>query len=288
MYRTIRILRIVISLVAMGVPTWALIAGYDSVFAKMQVMTALFSGAAFCLIFWAIVTLIYGRVYCSSICPLGTLMDCVSAIGRQSSKGRNGYKYKSEARRLRFLFLVLAIVSLMSSSALIPTLFDPYSAYARMVEEFIARPIGLAEVPLKYAVASISIAILTASVVVGVAWRHGRLLCNSVCPIGTILGMGSRRSYFHIEIDPNRCINCGECERVCKASCIKLTGKIVDNSRCVMCFNCTSVCPNGAINYKSGRYRLSMPMMQSLDTDTGGNRSETSRPLTSTCQNTKK
>ena len=53
MYRTFRILRIIISLLAMAVPTWALIAGYQSVFVRMQILTALISGAAVCLIFWA-------------------------------------------------------------------------------------------------------------------------------------------------------------------------------------------------------------------------------------------
>ena len=62
-------MRIVIALLAMGVPTWALLAGYDSVFVRMQILTALLSGASVCLIFWLVVTLIYGRIYCSAICP---------------------------------------------------------------------------------------------------------------------------------------------------------------------------------------------------------------------------
>ncbi|MDE6527173.1 MAG: 4Fe-4S binding protein [Muribaculaceae bacterium] len=266
MYKSVRISRIAISLIAMGIPTWALLAGYDSVFVRMQILTALLSGVALCLLFWAVVTLLYGRIYCSTMCPLGTLMDCISATSRLTRRRSRSYRYSPPARRTRMVFLLLTFVTLLSGSTLIPTLLDPYSAYARMVEELLARPLGRASAAVTFTAATLSAAILTALTVVAVAWRHGRTLCNTVCPVGTVLGYGARRSYFHIEIDPDRCIGCGECERVCKAGCIKLPEKIVDTSRCVVCFDCTAVCPNSAINYKSGRYHLGLPMMQSLET----------------------
>lgn len=268
MYKSVRIIRIAISLLAMAVPAWALIAGYDSVFVRMQILTALLSGVAACLLFWAVVTLIYGRIYCSTVCPMGTLMDCVSAGARVVTRRHKAFRFTQPARRTRVVFLLLTFVTLLSGSALVTTLLDPYSAFARMVEQLIVRPLGLGAEAVRFSLASLLVALGTAMVVVAVAWRRGRLLCNTVCPVGTVLGYGSRRSYFHIEIDPDRCINCGECERVCKAQCIKLPEKLIDTSRCVVCFDCTVVCPNSAISYKSGRYRLGMPLMQRLDAGT--------------------
>jgi len=266
MYKSIRIARIVISLIAMGVPAWALVVGYDSVFVRMQILTALLTGVALCLLFWAIVTLLYGRIYCSTVCPLGTLMDCVSTTSRLVRRRHRSYRYTPPARRTRIVFLLLTFVTLLSGSALIPTLLDPYSAYARMVEELLAKPFGHASGAVRFSAASFSVAVLTAVTVVAVAWKNGRTLCNTVCPVGTVLGYGARRSYFHIEIDPDRCINCGECERVCKSACIKLPEKLVDNSRCVVCFDCVTACPNNAMTYKNGNYRLGMPMMQRMQT----------------------
>lgn len=273
MYKGIRYIRIAIALIAMAVPTWALVAGYDSVFVRMQILTALLTGVAVCLIFWAIVTLIYGRIYCSTVCPLGTLIDCNSTAARLCQKSRNShkgikgrlrkdYRFHYPAKRVRIFCLLLALCALLTDTALIPTLLDPYSAYARIVETFIMRPLGLAEVPWRMAIASTAAAVFTAAGIVAVAWkRRGRLICNTVCPVGTILGYGSKRSLYHIEIDPDKCINCGECERVCKAECIKLPEKVVDNGRCVVCFDCTAVCPNDAIVYRNGRFRLDMPLM---------------------------
>ncbi len=248
----------------MGVPTWALIAGYDSVFVRMQILTALLSGVAGTLVFWAAVTLIYGRIYCSTVCPLGTFMDCVSAGSRLMRRSRRNYHYVPPSKRTRVVFLTLAFISLLSGTTLIPTLLDPYSAYARMVNELIVRPMGEMGPPTRFGMACMAVAVLTAVIVIAVAWKHGRLLCNTACPIGTVLGYGSRRSYFHIEINPDLCINCGECDRVCKAQCIKLPEKIVDTSRCVVCFDCATVCPNNAITYKSGRFRLGTPMLQDI------------------------
>lgn len=264
MYKSIRLVRIIISLIAMVVPAWALLCGYESVFVRMQVFTSLLSGVAVCLIFWAIVTLIYGRIYCSTVCPLGTLIDCVSATGRLVRRRGASFRYCNPSSRTRFIFLFAAIIAVLSGSAFLPTILDPYSAYSRMIEELLARPLGRAYDAVTFSISAFSVAVVTAIGVALISWKRGRLICNSVCPVGTVLGIGSKRSYFHIEIDPDKCINCGECERVCKSQCIRLPQKTIDTSRCVVCFNCTTVCPNQAINYKSGRYHIDMPMLQNI------------------------
>lgn len=255
-------MRIVIALLAMGVPTWALLAGYDSVFVRMQILTALLSGASVCLIFWLVVTLIYGRIYCSAICPLGTLTDCAAAAARAVRRKGKRYVYAPPSTRTRIIFLIIAVASIVVGTGIIPTVFDPYSAYARMVEELVARPLGLNPDAVNFTLSSLSVAALTAVAVVATSWRHGRIICNTACPVGSILAFTSSRPYFHFEIDPDRCINCGECERVCKAQCIKLPEKTINSSRCVVCFDCAAVCPNGAMTYRTGSFRIDMPMMQ--------------------------
>ena len=109
----------------MGVPTWALIAGYDSVFVRMQILTALLSGVAGTLVFWAAVTLIYGRIYCSTVCPLGTFMDCVSAGSRLMRRSRRNYHYVPPSKRTRVVFLALAFISLLYMAASVHTRISP-------------------------------------------------------------------------------------------------------------------------------------------------------------------
>jgi len=84
--------------------------------------------------------------------------------------------------------------------------------------------------------------------------------------VGTVLGTVSRVSLYHFEIDPDLCVNCWECERQCKASCINAQQHTIDHSRCVMCVNCAAACPVGAIRYTTTRHRLTTPLMQSTAT----------------------
>ena len=132
----------------MAVPTWALVAGYDSVFVRMQILTALLSGAAVCLVFWAVVALVYGRIYCSTVCPMGTLMDCVSALSRLSRRKRRDYRYCEPASRTRVVFLIIAFALMLTGSAAVPALVDPYTGYSRMIEQFVIVPLHLDDLSL--------------------------------------------------------------------------------------------------------------------------------------------
>ena len=75
------------------------------------------------------------------------------------------------------------------------------------------------------------------------------MFCNSICPVGTLLGLVSKFSFFKIGVIESNCIQCGECETVCKSSCIESESKYVDSSRCVGCFNCLDICPSIGISY---------------------------------------
>lgn len=268
MYKAFRIIRIIIAVLALIVPTIAIILGYSIVFEHLQIMVALLSGAFIYLLFWGLVTWIYGRIYCSVFCPLGSFMDGVGVSARAIQKCSKRFTYHNPDKTTKYVFLSVAFLLVLVGGSFIPTLLDPYSAYARMIEEFIVQPLGLRTDVAGVSMASMAIAVVTFVGVVAVAWRRGRLICNTICPVGTMLSVVSRRSVFHIEIDPDRCIGCGECERVCKAECIDLTQRLVDTQRCVVCFNCTAACPNGAIIYRSGRFSLSTPLAQpTLKTD---------------------
>ena len=82
------------------------------------------------------------------------------------------------------------------------------------------------------------------------SWKYGRLYCNTVCPVGTLLGLFSRYSLFKIAFNLDACTECGACERACKASCIDYKDKKLDFDRCVSCFNCIKSCPSGGFKYE--------------------------------------
>ena len=82
------------------------------------------------------------------------------------------------------------------------------------------------------------------------AMRNGRTYCNTICPVGTVLGFISRYSLFRITIDKDKCTGCSLCSRRCKAACIDYKNHRVDLSRCVACMDCIGQCKGNAIAYK--------------------------------------
>ena len=100
-------------------------------------------------------------------------------------------------------------------------------------------------------------------VLVSLSYKKGRLFCNTICPVGTLLGLISKFSIFKIVINEDSCKGCGKCEKVCKAECIDSASKEVDFTRCVSCFNCFESCPTDGLKYS---YKF-MPVKKSNDRD---------------------
>jgi len=81
------------------------------------------------------------------------------------------------------------------------------------------------------------------------SFTNGRLYCNTICPVGTFLGLISKISFYKIKINEDSCTRCGKCAKVCKSGCIDYLKKTVDISRCVSCYNCIPVCKENGIKY---------------------------------------
>ncbi len=234
--------------------------------------------------FWVAFTSLFGRIYCSSICPLGTFQDLAARLGRASRKGTaKDYRYSPPLNRLRYAVLAIVTGCWIISFLFIPVLVEPDHIYSSFIIELfkpiwghvnniIAR-IGVATgwwsityvAGITISVFALALSIVSILTVGTLAWFFGRIYCNTVCPVGTALGVISKQALWHIDIDTDLCINCGKCEWACKASCIDLKDHVVDGSRCINCFNCLTVCPNDAIFYRPTKKQLSLPMMQRID-----------------------
>ncbi len=257
LWKRARIGRIALSLTVLVAITVTVGLGYTTFLSRMQILPAMLSCSAIWLVLWVAATLIFGRIYCSSVCPMGTLQDVLIYF---SKRRRRGFFFSVARPALRWFFVVLIIFSLLFGFSIVVALLDPYSAYARMIN-YLGMPLvrGVA-----LSIWGAGSAVATLAVVAGFALTRGRTLCNTVCPVGTLLGAVSRYSLFHVDINTDKCTGCNACVARCKASCINPWEHIVDLSRCVMCLDCLGVCPNDAITYRRGRHQLKMPMLQTL------------------------
>jgi len=225
--------------------------------AKIQFIPAWLSHNIAAMLFLVVCTLLFGRVYCSFICPMGFFQDIASH--------RSKYKYRKNNWILRCSILVVFLVLFNLGYTIAVALLDPYSAYGRITTH-IFKPIYLAMNNLlanvfnytfyKEEIAilsgfSFAVALLTFIVIGVMAWAKERLYCNTICPVGTIFGFMNKFSLFKIRIDKDKCVSCGICEKKCKASCIN--AKIVDYSQCVNCFNCLNNCNKKAISFSASK-----------------------------------
>lgn len=203
---------------------------------KVQLLPAILALNVVVVVAVLLVTFLIGRLYCSVVCPLGILQDLFIWI-RKPILGK--FHYRKPLNWLRYpffaLFVVLMVLGFFGIANGVAAVVAPYSAFARMTTGFFAT--GLPFI----------IAVVTVAVIFVVSFFFGRLWCNTLCPVGTLLGFISRYSLFGIRIDREKCVGCRKCEKRCKASCIDVDGRTVDGSRCVMCFNCLGHCKQGAI-----------------------------------------
>lgn len=234
--------------------------------AKIQFLPALLGLHAAVVILIALLTLIFGRLYCSVICPMGLFQDAVSRFASLTNKKRK-FNYTPARNILRYSLLALFVVAFIAGVGSFVALLDPYGAFGRMISSLFAPIYQLGNNALalvaervdSYAFYStevilmplgvIAVAAVTFVVVSVLAWRNGRTYCNTICPVGTILGFVSKFSIFKIVVDGDKCNGCRKCVRNCKSACITPETREIDYSRCVACFDCIDSCSKGAISY---------------------------------------
>ena len=207
--------------------------------AKLQFLPALLALNLAVVIVLIVLTLIFGRAYCSVICPLGIMQDGISHISSMRKGKKARFRWSPEVKWLRYSILALFIIALVAGLTSVSALLAPYSAFGRIATSLV-RP----------ALPTAIIAGVTLLVVGVLAWIGGRTYCNTVCPVGTVLSFFSRFSLLRPVIDADKCRNCRACEHKCKASCINIDNHEIDYSRCVDCFNCLDSCRFGALKYR--------------------------------------
>ena len=207
--------------------------------ARIQFLPALLALNLAVVIVLIVLTLIFGRAYCSVICPLGIMQDGISHISSMRKGKKARFRWSPEVKWLRYSILALFIIALVAGLTSVSALLAPYSAFGRIATSLVQPVLPTA-----------IIAGVTLLVVGILAWIGGRTYCNTVCPVGTVLSFFSRFSLLRPVIDADKCRNCRACEHKCKASCINIDNHEIDYSRCVDCFNCLDSCKFGALKYR--------------------------------------
>ena len=264
-----RLVRVVIALAAFcGVNLFFLgLANTSFGVARMQLLPALLAGNALAAAAVAAATLAFGRVYCSTVCPLGTLQDVAFRLRRAVSGRKLRLGFAPPLNGLKIACLAAAAAAVAFGCAAFAGLLDGYAWYGR-IAAFLFRPLaqhasnaasdflaarGVYTVfRQEIAVAGVGACVSAGLFLAGIfalAAARGRAFCNTVCPTGTILALLARKSAMQIAFSEKDCVKCGICAALCKSRCIDVKNAKVDQARCVRCFDCIGACPKSALSY---------------------------------------
>ena len=235
---------------------------------KLQFLEAVLALNVVVIVALLVLTLVFGRIYCSIICPLGIMQDIFGWLGKKAKKNR--YTYSKQKHALRIIFFGIMLISLVLGGGTIVQLLAPYSAFGRICTNLL-QPVWMAGNNVLAAIAehydsyafyhtniwmralpSLIISIVTLVILAVLAWRNGRTYCNTICPVGTLLSVFAKFSWLKVHFDVDKCKNCSLCTKNCKAACIDYKTHTVDPLRCVVCGDCIKSCKFGALKYGHG------------------------------------
>ena len=228
-------------------------------------LLGIFTGGAIFFIFLMVLTLLFGRVYCSTLCPLGIYQDIVIRVAnRFKSKKKRLLRYDKPYNWIRYGFLLVVGLLFAAGTTYPLALLDPYSNWGRISNELIGKleqliHNGLSDIFPEtvyyrafayFSMGAFAFALLILLLVTVLSAFRGRLYCNTICPVGAFLGLTSKFAIFKPTINREACNSCKLCSMKCKSQCIDIDTHTIDETRCVACLNCMAACNRGAISYR--------------------------------------
>ncbi|MDI6727797.1 MAG: 4Fe-4S binding protein [Thermodesulfovibrionales bacterium] len=258
---------------------------FDPLILTTTILSAHAAAKAFYLSIITIgITLIFGRVFCGWVCPLGTLNNIVGSFKkwRSNAIGRNWY-------RVKYYILTFLLVSSVFSLQLVG-IMDPISLLIRSLSvsiyplfNYSTRAVfdsiyssdikGIVNVSepiysfLKKTVLSFQQPFYVQSAFIGALFLlilglnlvEKRFWCKYLCPLGAFLGILSRVSILKRSVSEG-CTSCGVCANVCQGNANPDKKEDWRDTECLYCYNCDDVCPQNAVIFGFSKKRAAAAM----------------------------
>ncbi|MBO5322696.1 MAG: 4Fe-4S binding protein [Oscillospiraceae bacterium] len=188
----------------------------------------------------------FGRMICGWLCPFGLVQELLYKIKTPKVKKNPVTRILSWFKYVVLIFFVLIVPIMYAFRSTPLPAFCKYICPAGTLEG------GLALLSNKANEGFFSMLgplftwkfLLMVSILVGAIFIF-RLFCRFICPLGALYGLFNKLSFFGIQVDTSKCINCGMCANKCKMD-IRYPG----DQECISCGECVPVCPTKAIQWK--------------------------------------
>ncbi len=184
------------------------------------------------------VSFIFGKSFCSWICPIGFLSEMIGDFGEKVQKKLFGRKLvlpkllDYPLRSLKYLILLFFAYSIFAMSAISLQAFldAPYNVMSDVkMYEFFAK------------ISQFSLIVIASLFVLSIIIRN--FWCRYLCPYGALLGIFSLLSFNKIKRNTDTCTDCKACTVVCPSNIKVHKYKTVVSDECVSCIQCIDACP---------------------------------------------
>lgn len=228
-----------------GIEGWLPIAGLMNVRYLVETgqVPALHPAAMVLILAFLAVSLLLKKAFCAWLCPLGTVSEILWRAGRRlfGAMPRPPAWIDMPLRGLKYLLLgfFLVIVLQMPASAIEAFMRSPYGLVTDVKMLNFFRFAGTGTLVTVLVLAALSMLVQN-------AW------CRYLCPYGALMGLASLASPFKVRRDPEKCIGCGRCSKVCPAALPVESASSVRSAECTACLDCVLSCPAaGALRFRT-------------------------------------
>ncbi len=184
-----------------------------------------------------LLTLVFGRFYCSTICPLGLCQEVLMRLFQLFRHKKSIYRPNTP---YKYFWAALAFGLLAGGTIILLKYTDPYAIFAS-------------------AATGLPYGILLALLITLLVFFKDRFFCTHICPVGAILGLFSKHAIFNVRLNQKDCISCGLCAKKCPTKCIDFKNKKINNENCINCFACLHGCPKNALHFTT-KHTTSSPI----------------------------
>jgi polyferredoxin/formate hydrogenlyase subunit 6/NADH:ubiquinone oxidoreductase subunit I len=236
-----------------------------------------------------LLTLVFGRIFCGWICPLGTLNQFVGYLRRRATKpAQRPRDLHRTGHRLKYYILTGLLISSIFGLQLVGWM-DPISLTVRSMTTSVLPGLqyGLSSLldsglllnwgwlssgiepvyrlaennlfffEMPHFRGSLFIGILFL-LILGMNLYETRFWCRYLCPAGALMGFFSKFQIFRLEMKEGSCSSCKLCTVDCEGAADPLVKDGWRASECLMCWNCIPVCPSSGLEFKLPRLKPRM------------------------------
>ena len=181
-----------------------------------------------------------GRLVCGFLCPFGLLQDLLHRLS--FPKKIRTFKGDMALRKVKYAVLLFFVILLPLTVKLTP-FFCKYLCPSGTLSGIL---LALSDTTLFSLMGSRFAwkAFILAAVLLLSLLLH-RPFCKYLCPLGAFYGLFNKVSLFRILQDPQSCIGCGACARVCEMGIDP--SKTPNHTECIRCTACITACSQKAL-----------------------------------------